>query len=233
MTFFSSGDLGDIVASLPAVKALGGGDYRIGFKIDGQRESLRGDRFESIKPLLESQHYINSVAWTDDFRGVTHDFSGFRARYQLHRSLADQQAEFVGVKIDATKPWLHVTPSYHNRTVIARSSRYHNPIFPWRRIMDSVTDCLFAGLVQEHREFEAYFGQIDYQPTKNLLELAQVIAGAKQVISNQTCQWWIAAGLGVPTIQESYLADLNSVIERPNLRYSRTIQEVNQLIDSL
>jgi len=231
--FFSTGDLGDIVASLPAVKALGGGEYKIGHRDGGQRESMWGERYESIKPLLEQQYYINSVSWTDDFRGITHDFSSFRSRYSVHRSLSKQQAEFVGATIDDTKPWLKVTPSYHNRTVIARSSRYHNPIFPWRKIMDSIEEPLFVGLSHEHREFESYFGVIEYFPTKNLLELAQVIAGAKQVFSNQTCAWWLSAGLGIPTIQETFLSDQNSIVERPNMKYTRTIGEVNELLESL
>lgn len=232
MIFAHSGDLGDIIAALPSVKALGGGDLRIGFKPGGQRESMFGQRFDAIKPLLEQQHYVNSVVWSDDFRNTT-DFSQFRTRYRVHHSLAKLQADFVGAKIDATKPWLKVIPSYHNRTVIARTNRYHNSIFPWRRIMDAVTNPIFVGLPVEHRAFESYFGTIEYQPTSNLLELAQVIAGAKQVVSNQTCAWWIAAGLGIPTIQESFLNDLNSVIERPNLKYTRDIKEVNELIDSL
>ena len=231
---FHTGDIGDIIASLASCKALGSCKYKIGFRENGQRETMHGERFESIKPLLEAQYYINSVEWDYQIAGITHDFSTFRSHYQVHENLALQQAKHVGITVNIKEPWLKVEPIYHNRTVIARSSRYHNPIFPWRRLLDSLEDePLFVGLVTEHKAFESYFGEIEYQKTENILELAKVIAGAKQLISNQTCAWCLGASLGLPTIQETFLSDMNSVIDRPNLKYSRSIEEVNRLIDSL
>lgn len=71
--------------------------------------------------------------------------------------------------------------------------------------------------------------KIEYVQTKTLLHLAEIIAGASLVISNQTCSWWIAAGLGVPIIQESWAHDSNSVIERPDCKYSRNEEEIRAL----
>lgn len=228
--YFSTGDLGDIVASLSAVRALGGGEYVIGFhEWTGQRESMRGERFEAIKPLLEAQPYITKVEWSDHETDITHDFSTFRTHYRLHESLAHQQARHIGVEIDLN-PWLSVDASKHDRVVIARSLRYRNGLFPWRKLLERFTDRIFVGLPVEHREFESSFGEIEYVPTPNLLDLAKIISGAKLLISNQTAAWWIGAGLGIRTIQETYLKDTNSIIERPNLSYSRTISEINELL---
>ena len=192
-----------------------------------------GTRFEAIRPFLEAQPYIKSCEWTWGCK-ITHDFSGFRSNYQLHGNLAVQQANHIGVTIEPGCPWLSVpSPNRVAAAVIARSSRYHNPLFPWRKILSSYPDKVFVGTLAEHKEFAASYGEIAYYETKDLLELARVIAGAEQVIVNQTCAWWLSAGLGVPTIQETMQRDQNSIIERQGLRYTRDIGEVNTLLNSL
>ena len=225
--------MGDCVASLVAVKALGGGDYKIGFRPEGQRESMRGYRFDAIQPLLTHQHYINSCEWTEKTDGFGKDFSTFRSRYQLHGNLAEQQARHIGVQVSTIEPWLKVIPSYHDNVVIARTSRYHNPMFPWRKIVERFKNKIFVGSVVEHKDFQSQFGKIEFQPTQNLLELAQVIAGCKMLVSNQSCPFWIAAGLGMPLIQETYLSDMNSIVLRSNCSYTRNAREINDLLGAL
>ena len=95
------------------------------------------------------------------------------------------------------------------------------------------TNPIFVGSILEHRLFTASYLPVEYQETKDILALAQVIAGASVLISNQTCAWWIGAGAGIPVIQESYLNDLNSVINRPNLFYSRSASEINDLLSKI
>ena len=230
-TVFSTGDQGDIIATLPAARALGRCRYLIGWKPQGARETMRGSRFLAIKPLLEVQPYIESVAWTEALPAYNwKDFSSFRNRYQPHRNLAVQQAEAIGVQI-SLDPWLTIpNPTQHNRPVIARTHRYHNSLFPWRKLLSVFTSPIFVGLPNEHKTFTDSYSDAEFVETKDMLELARVIAGASIVLSNQTAAWWIAAGIGKPTIQESYLTDLNSVIERPNLFYSRSASEINDLL---
>lgn len=231
--FFSTGDLGDVIASLPAVRTLGGGEYIIGFHDwTGQRESMRGGRFEAIKPLLENQPYISNVEWSDDPTNINYDFSTFRAKYSLHSNLALSQARHIGVGV-SLNPWLQIDTEVNNHVVIARSSRYHNPLFPWRRLTEHFKEKIFVGTKNEHAEFQELFGEIEYVPTSNLLELTKLIGGSKLLICNQSCPFWIAAGLGKPIIQETFQRDMNSIIERPNCRYSRNVTEINDLLKSV
>lgn len=234
MIAFHCGDYGDLVAALPSIKAFGGGEIQIGDTNDprNRRESMRGARYEAIKPLLKIQPYVTSVSWTDRPNGVI-DFSNFRHSYRLHENLALAQARHVKAKI-SLKPWLTVPEiEKHGRVVIARSSRYHNPVFPWRKLLNKYPNPLFIGLTNEYKDFKR-FGDVEYVPTANLLEAAKIVAGAPLVISNQTCCWWLAAGLGVKSvIQETMERDQNSVIERPNYFYTRSIEETQALIDSL
>lgn len=213
--------MGDIVAALPTMRSLGGGDIVISSPSGNQgRESLLGDRFESLRMLLEAQPYIGKVEWNDSPDGVTHDFSGFRVEQQYGESLLDWQARYVGVKA-SSDPWLMAirSPASIGRTVIARSPRYHNPGFPWNAVLSKHRNALFVGLRSEHEEFIRTVGRVDFQPTNNLLELAEVINGANLFVGNQSCPFWIAAGLGVPLIQESWPHSPNSQIPRKNAKY--------------
>lgn len=227
-----TGDLGDIIAALPSIRSGNSGRLLIGFIPQGQREDMRGERFNSLKPLLTLQPYIGSVEWTETFPKGTKPFYSFRDHYKIHENLAIQQARHIGVEI-SLEPWLTVPDPIKQEVVIARSPRYHNPQFPWRKVMASFTKKIFVGLRSEHEAFQESFGEIEYYPTKDILELARVICGASIVISNQTCAWWLAAGLGVRCIQETYLLDMNSCVERHGLTYTRNASEINSLIDSL
>lgn len=69
--FYHTGDMGDIIASLPTVEKLGGGIFVIGPRRSDApggltREDMKGERFQAIKFLLESQPYIHRVEWTDE-----------------------------------------------------------------------------------------------------------------------------------------------------------------------
>jgi hypothetical protein len=217
--FFHTGDLGDIIASLPTVRALGGGPYFIGNGF--ARESMQGGRFNAIKPLLEAQTYIESVAWSDTKPNGAHDFSTFRHDPISGESLAHWQARHIGVEI-STDPWLTVPVSDRakGRAVIARSLRYHSRWRMWNTILKAHPDALFVGLREEHLHLSSTTQvKFEHAPTADLLELASIIAGCTLFIGNQSCPWWIAFALGVPTIQEVFQNSPNSRIERAGARY--------------
>lgn len=219
-TVYHSGDLGDIIASLPVVRALGGAHYRIG---PGEcRESMKGARFDAIRPLLLAQAYIHSIEWQEGPSGATHDLSCFRRDPRDGESLADWQARFLDIAIDL-HPWLTAAPSAATagRVVVANSGRWRNEAFPWTKLLRRhYRDALFVGTRNEHDSFQHRVScRLEYLPTANLLELAEAIAGCRLFIGNQSCPFWIAAGLGVPVIQEICPACPNSIIERPNAQY--------------
>lgn len=242
--FAHSGDLGDLIAALPVMRTLGGGKLFITETPNvpegqGPRESMRGNRFKFLAPLLESQPYISSVQWVNKPKGVTHDFTRFRKIYRqtLHLSLTHWQAVFLGVPIRQfdLSPWLTAAPSplSRGRVVAARSERYHNGMAGaiWNQVRMRYEDrLLFVGLPAEHEEFEKLMGfKVEHAPVKTALDLASIIAGAELFIGNQSLAFWIAAGLGVPFIQESWPRSLNSVVERENGQFTRSAQEIRGL----
>lgn len=218
--FGHSGDLGDCIASLPSVRALGGGHYAIGYRPGHCRESMKGQRFGALKPLLEEQPYIRGVRWSDDLGGCTHDFSTFRHDHRFGENIAQWQARHFGVTI-SEEPWLTAEPNedFRGATIIARSSRYQDRSFPWSTLLAENRGAVFVGLPAEHEAFRHRYGAVEYVPTRDLLEMAEMMAAAKLVISNQTVAWWVAIGLGCDVIQETYSKAPDSVIKRPNARY--------------
>lgn len=218
-------DLGDIIAAMPILRALGGGRLIIGPIVNAPmrgRETLKGARFDALRPLLEAQPYVESVGWQDEPHGFTHDLRDFRHGERFGESLLEWQARFLGVRV-SDAPWLTANPSpvAKGRAVIARSGRYHNPAFPWAEVMREHPNALFVGTPQEHAQFSRDFGSVEYLPTPDLMTLAQVIAGADLFVGNQSCPFWIAAGLGAPLIQEMWMNSPNSVVPRKNARYLR------------
>lgn len=224
-TYFHTGDLGDVIAALPTIRQLCGGNLVIGQGFCGQgfcRESMKGPRFDTIKPLLEAQPYIASVSWSDAKPEGALDLSNFRQNYVRGKSLAHWQASHLGVETVETAPWLTAPKHEHprGRVIFARSTRYANGQYPWFALIKRYPDAVFVGLASEHEAFEREFScRVRYVPTRDLLELASVIAGARLFCGNQSCPWWIACGLGVTTFQETWAHDSNSIIERPNAHY--------------
>ena len=223
--FAHSGDLGDIIASLPAVRALGGGRFVVTLhdssRTAATRESMQGARFNVIKPLLEAQPYIKSVEWMDSFDDPTHDFRTFRNDPIHGESLAHWQARHIGVEI-STAPWLTVPISdfANGRFVIARSARYHSHRHMWNTILKAYSNPIFVGLREEYLHLSSTTGvEFEHAPTADLLELASIIAGCSLFVGNQSCPWWIAFALGVPTIQEVFAPSPDSRIERAGSRY--------------
>ena len=104
------------------------------------------------------------------------------------------------------EPWLTSTPSSSakGRILINRTGRYRNPFFKWAEVVKKYRHkLLFIGLHHEWREFCGHFGYVEYLPTSNMLEVAQIIAGCDLFIGNQSCCNAVAEGLKKPIIQET------------------------------
>lgn len=222
--FAHTGDLGDVIAMLPIVRALGGGSIVLQPPTAARqcRESLAGKRYESIKPLLEAQPYVDSVTWSEHPPSGSHDFRGFRQGQIKGENLIQWQARHIGVSVSET-PWLVAQSDRRTsgRAVFARSRRYHSQHFPWDKALARWKDPLFVGMEDEYLAFQTAWGKpIEHYRAENLFELARIIAGCEIFVGNQSCPFWIAAGLGVSLIQETWAPDPNSIVQRDNARYA-------------
>lgn len=208
--FGHSGDLGDIVQFLPIVQQLGG-KHSVWLYNQPFTKVIEA-RFGLIAPLLMAQPYVEVVGIGKP-QDMDYDVSQFRHRYVHTRTLLASQAEWCNRQYGLPIPrgedaWLTVKPrkGLKDRIIVARSSRYHNDLFPWKRVVEHYgTRLLFVGLPEEHADFCARFGKVEYLPTADLLETAQAIAGSALFIGNQSSPNSVAEGLKHPRIQETSL----------------------------
>lgn len=198
--FYHNGSLGDIIYSLPTVKAMGGGIYVTG---------LPKTQHEAIALLLKIQPYITGVLHLSE-SGLPADFIDltlFRnhplfTREHIVLLHADaQQAAPHGWK----KGWLENIPPVINAAgpynVINLTNRYRDRFFNWKSeiafLRRSARFTYFLGMYKEYSEMPTAHGFI-YQPTETLLEAAEFIAGARYFSGNQSSMLAIRQGLGMP-----------------------------------
>jgi len=196
-SFTHSGDLGDIIYALPAIRACGGGVLEL-FDTPGRTtHAMTPERAALVIPLIELQPYIRSCRWVER-PDHDHALNGFRDHRHPSRNIADMHLATIGKGSEhrATQ-WLTVDRATRVRAVVVhRSPRYNNPRFPWREIVDMYgEDIVFVGLPDEHADFCRRFGAVAYHATASLLEVARVIAGAELFIGGQSCGAAIAEGL--------------------------------------
>ena len=229
MVFKHSGDQGDIIYSLAAAKAIGGGVFYITPSKWEVRQPPTKENCGNILPLLDCQKYLWASSFTDN--GVSHadyDLNKFRETILGHAnsgSIFQHHLKSAGVTWPEDKPWLEVDFKIvlpEKPIVISRSLRYHNPEITWASFVKKHGNrMIFIGHDEEHSEFIKSFGYVPKIETRTLLDAARIIAGSKVFIGNQSCPMAIALGLGVNVIQEVWEPDANCILKRKNALYIR------------
>jgi glycosyltransferase involved in cell wall biosynthesis len=231
-SFQHAGDTGDIIYSLPTVRALGGGILylcRASTNRVRPRELMNAEKAESIASLLRLQPYLKDVRYIETLNpGIQVDLNSMRDgmahNYEHWRNLARCHLHQFNLKFEEEeKQWLVVDAPIKvegKPIVVARSPRYHNQDFPWRKVMRKYGNrMIFVGLPEEYDGFKEKIGKVEYYPTVNLLDLARVIAGAELFIGNQSAPRAIAEGLKVNVLIEGCDACPNTHFERHNAIY--------------
>lgn len=212
LTFAHSGDIGDLIFGLCAMKHKGGGILKIGKQMGGVREALEGARLEALLPLLKSQPYVRGL---DPHEGewVDFDFRMFRAVHKEHSNLVHDQLDWIGCPLSVgDEPWLTISPLANAPSVVInRTERYRNDDFPWRKVLSKYPDAVFIGLPHEHENFEKDFGSVRYVSTDNFFEVAEYIASSILFIGNQSACGAVAEALKHQRIQETHPDTATSV----------------------
>ncbi len=218
MQFIHSGDMGDIIYFLPAVKYLHNKDVPTQIYIKPERftrQVLDLKAVQPLMPLLAAQPYIDSIEMWNGEDGI--DCNKWRETYQPTENLIQKQLSFLNVPLDcAADPWLCVQPKRVAKQVINRSFRYHCH-FPIEFVEK---DAIFIGTKREHTAWQAEFDRdIEYYPTKDLLQAAEVIAGSELFIGNQSCCYAIVEALKHNSILEVFLPSPNCISGRRNAQF--------------
>ncbi len=199
--FVHSGDIGDILYSLPAIRACGGGRLFITHTHGKTSHGMTAEKVERLAPLLELQPYIQSVCF--DINTVGHNLDGFRN----HKvgTLVDAHLSTVGKSWEERlTPWItDIVPKPSYDVLVHRSFRYRNDKFPWQRIVSTYEGRIgFIGFLDEYKDFTANFGMIHYVDAHDFLQVARLIKGCQLFVGNQSSPLAVAHGMFHPTITE-------------------------------
>lgn len=228
--FIHSGDFGDLIYSLPTVWAMGGGAMHLIHTPGMTAHGMGPERVWAIRPLLLMQSYIHDVSTEMPTANVI-DLNDFRRRGHNFccTNLIDCHARtFIRENPDQLKfeKWLSVYhPRFFHPVIIARSARYHNPRFPWKRVMEKYGRyAAFVGTPAEHVAFVTEFGDIPHFHTRDLEDVANIIAGAGLFVGNQSCPLAIAEGLKKRIVIEECPHCPNCKVNRPGVVGTTTDQ---------
>lgn len=233
MNISTEGDAGDLCYLLCLLKQIEDGPHSLllqsspATKVKTQEDL---DRFFSlVGPLANVQPYIKECRIIKDTDQIDWPSGQFRGQhYQRGRTLMDAhlahlvKTKGIGREITGAEAWLEVEPSQltEGKIVCNRTGRYRNSLFPWKAIVEHYRHRLvFVGLKHEWREFVSHFGYVAWHPTTNLLEMAQLIAGAELFIGNQSCANALAEGLKKPIIQEVSTQFPDCIYVRPGAQH--------------
>lgn len=235
-TFKHSGDLGDIIFSLPTIKELGGGilyldptggidDFMVSWG-DGryQKTNLTFKSCELIKPLLLEQSYIEDVI-IDNPTYVDFNLNCFRNFLSAGNICRAHLKSFdLNTELDQTK-WLELNSSslfFENRNIlIARTLKVQANHAFWEMYpLDWIFKSVFVGLPFEYEVFSKVFNHdIPFWELNNILDLARAINGCELFVSNQTLGHAIAEGLKKNLIQEYYRIHPIAIFKRKGAIY--------------
>lgn len=226
-------NLGDIMGALPACKKyydITGRKIRFLQRINmpaayypgavhgtvdesGSMVTLNQKLFDMVKPLLESQEYIESVEVYNG-QSIHLDFDTIRGKTFVnmpHGSLpAWLSYAFPDLSYDISKPWIFLDKEKRQieevtkgKVIVNFTERYRNGILDYFFLKNYAPDLIFAGTEAEHFKFcNQWQLTIPRLEVNDFLDLAYALRGCRFLLSNQSFQWNLANGLGLPRVLE-------------------------------
>jgi ADP-heptose:LPS heptosyltransferase len=222
-SFKHSGDLGDIIYSLPTIRELGGGVLYL--HADNGKTKFNMAGFNMIRPLLECQSYIHRV---ELFTGqlIDFDLDCFRTQQNIsYQQLAASHAYVFGLPSSISDvAWITAPeplPATKQWVVINATPRYQNPNVNWRNLIyPYLNDAVYIGTNEEYKWFTERVGfKLQHVMVKDFRDMAVIISRCKLFIGNASLPYAIAEGLKIDTIQVVDPISPSCVYERPNAKY--------------
>jgi hypothetical protein len=233
LNFVHTGNAGDVIFALPVLKKLHeiveeplnlflkiNEPMRLsgGFVHPLNNVMLNQATVDMLMPLMLHQPYINSFAvYADEHININLSLFRKAGIRQDRGNIARWNFYTTGVTANLSEKWLFVEPdvNYSKYIVIARSQRYNNPIIDYS-FLTKYKDVVFLGVKTEYENMKKLIPHIKWVQVRNFLEMAQIIAGSKFFIGNQSFPFSLAEGLKVRRVLETYHAAPNVIIEGAN-----------------
>lgn len=245
------GLLGDIIYAIPAMKALAGNNkIHLHLQIDqpslytksmqhaNKDKILTQKNVEMIAPLLLSQQGFATCDVLSDQK-IDYDLDEFR-KYPFDYNtnhICRWYFHMYGITADLSKPWLTVKAdeSMRNEIVIARSFRYHAPGISYE-FLKNYPNTTFVGTKEEYAELQRSIPGLKHKQVGNFLQLAELVAGSKFFIGNQSFPFALAEALKVPRALELCFECPNVIPEGENAydfvyqpQFEKVVSQLNRL----
>jgi len=237
-SFYISGEYGDIIYSLPSLKKIGNCDLYIGGNFDEfpNFKELDYNDVQDFKKILIQQDYINNVYYSKTCPSNCTNLNYFKNNFiEWHKEqLTDEQIDVVRTT-NLTKLFSDLLSIYRdpyrdkwltnnnknisntNHIIINRTFKYNNPLFPWKKIVESFGEYIyFVGYEEEYEKFVAENGFVKYKKTESVNDLFNVISSCSVFIGNQSFAYALAEGLKKNCIQETDNYISNCQFKRSN-----------------
>ncbi len=228
-----SGNAGDVIFALPTLKKIhevtgvpvhlylktGKPLVMSGYSSHPMGAVMLNDKMVSLlSPLINAQDYIAKCEVYND-QQIHIDLDFFRAKlFSLDNSNIARWCSYItGVSVELWKNWLTVEPdaAYNDTIILARSERYRNSFVDYS-FLKNYQNLVFIGVESEYNDMLKAIPNLKWVQVDDFLKLAQIIAGCKLFIGNQSFPFSLAEALKVPRILEIYYHTANVIPEGPN-----------------
>lgn len=166
--------------------------------------------YDMLKPLVESQDYINSFPkWKGEQIQVDLDKIRTTDINMPYGHIARWYAYcFADMHCDISKRWIDIPEpddtAYKDIILINRTQRYPGRFIQYFFLEKYKSQLLFTGLPQEHGQFQREWNlEMPLLQVKDFYELAKVIKSCKFFIGNQSMCFAIAEAMKTPRILEA------------------------------
>jgi hypothetical protein len=181
---------------------------------EGRQVCVNNAMFEMVKPLMESQEYIERL---EVYNGqhIHLDFDVIRGKTFVNMPQGMIQSwtmfAYPDLAYDLGTPWISLPykkiPSIEKqvkgKVIINFTERYRNELMDYFFLKKYATSLIFAGTEREHFLFCTRWElNIPRLEVKDFLELAYAIKLCRFVLSNQSFIWNIAQAIHAPRLLE-------------------------------
>ena len=179
----------------------------------GIQVTLNESMFNMMKPLVESQEYIERFEPYNGQRIVL-DFDDIRNKINVNLPQGSIQSwlmyAFHDLWADISKPWITLPNKYNQisevvkgKVLINFTERYRDALLEYYFLKSFEPDLIFVGTPKEHYLFCDRFQLVmPLLEVHDFLELAVAIKSARFLMCNQSFNWNLATALGTPRIVE-------------------------------
>ena len=218
ISFLHSGNLGDIINSLPVIKEISKNKICNLFieknkLLPTQAQNLNHplgkyylteNSVNKILPLLKKQDYIKNVNIFNNqkidinlnfFRELPINFNIDSVRWYFH---------ITGAHANLNESYIYADPhkDIKNKIVIMRNTRRKSYIINYK-FLKNYKDLLFIGLENEYKDLKKEVPNLEFYDCKDFLEVAEIIKASKFFLGNLSFGYTIAEGLKIPRLLES------------------------------